>query len=599
MKRILTAFAAALVIGSAGSAAAQGDRGFSAQNFQIAPGYGSFLTVEGSQVPPGLGGGVGLLLDYQYAPLVVRGCAAVAGDACTDWTDDKTALVEHWLGADLYGSLSLFRVFELGVVVPTVLYQTGDDAPTIESPAGTTGLGDPRVHAKLDLLHTFGYEGDAVGLALVPVVTFPVGNAIDGGSFLGDSSVTVHPKLAFGLNFAKARLGINAGYLWREAKQLALAEVGPRITYGAAVEVLFGERVSGIVELFGQNGMTSDVTESPLEGDLAVRFRWESGLALTVGGGAGIIAGVGTPAARAFAGVAWTKPAQNDRDEDGILDEVDACPDDPEDLDRFEDVDGCPDPDNDKDGVLDIDDGCPTDPEDADAFADADGCPDPDNDEDGILDGDDACPNEAEDKDGFADADGCPDPDNDEDGVLDGDDGCPNEAEDKDGFEDANGCPDPDNDQDGILDQADECPDEAEDKDDYEDDDGCPDPTHKLVEVKKDQIVILEQIYFETAKARIKKVSYPICDAVVAVLDENPAIKVRIEGHTDSRGKADYNRKLSESRAKAVLKYLVDKGIDPDRLTAQGFGPDRPIDTNDTRKGRAKNRRVEFHITER
>ena len=98
---------------------------------------------------------------------------------------------------------------------------------------------------------------------------------------------------------------------------------------------------------------------------------------------------------------------------------------------------------------------------------------------------------------------------------------------------------------------------------------------------------------------RIKIVSFPICDAVVAVLEKNPTIKIRIEGHTDSRGKAGYNRKLSDKRAKAVLKYLTDKGIDTNRLTSEGFGPDTPIAPNETNEGRAKNRRVEFHITER
>jgi outer membrane protein OmpA-like peptidoglycan-associated protein len=202
-------------------------------------------------------------------------------------------------------------------------------------------------------------------------------------------------------------------------------------------------------------------------------------------------------------------------------------------------------------------------------------------------------------KDDFEDVDGCPDPDNDKDGILDADDKCPNEPEDKDGFEDEDGCPDPDNDKDGILDADDKCPNEPEDMDGYEDEDGCPDPTHKLAVVKQDQIVIMEQIFFETAKAKIKPISFPICDAVVAVIEKNPTIKIRIEGHTDSRGKAGYNRKLSDQRAKAVLKYLVDKGIDADRMTAEGFGPDKPIAPNETADGRAKNRRVEFHITER
>ena len=92
-----------------------------------------------------------------------------------------------------------------------------------------------------------------------------------------------------------------------------------------------------------------------------------------------------------------------DSDGDGILDQVDKCPDEPEDKDGFEDEDGCPDPDNDKDGIPDTADKCPNEPEDKDGFEDEDGCPDPDNDTDGLPDKTDKCPNEPEDKDGFED----------------------------------------------------------------------------------------------------------------------------------------------------------------------------------------------------
>ena len=98
-----------------------------------------------------------------------------------------------------------------------------------------------------------------------------------------------------------------------------------------------------------------------------------------------------------------------DRDNDGILDKDDKCPDDPEDMDNFEDADGCPDKDNDKDRILDVDDLCPNRPEDYDKFEDKDGCPDPDNDKDTILDVDDKCPNVPENFNRYQDKDGCPD----------------------------------------------------------------------------------------------------------------------------------------------------------------------------------------------
>ncbi|MGE5185794.1 MAG: hypothetical protein ACM31C_27225, partial [Acidobacteriota bacterium] len=175
---------------------------------------------------------------------------------------------------------------------------------------------------------------------------------------------------------------------------------------------------------------------------------------------AALIVGTGQGGARGndfhvMTGLIWAPqpagtahPGAGDRDGDGIPDGMDACPDDPEDKDGFQDEDGCPDVDNDGDGIPDSQDKCPNDPEDKDGFQDQDGCPDPDNDNDGIPDSQDKCPNDPEDKDGFQDDDGCPDPDNDGDGVPDAQDQCPNEPEDKDGFEDDDGCPDPDNDKD-------------------------------------------------------------------------------------------------------------------------------------------------------
>jgi len=165
-----------------------------------------------------------------------------------------------------------------------------------------------------------------------------------------------------------------------------------------------------------------------------------------------------------------------DRDSDGIVDRKDFCPLSSEDLDGFEDYDGCPDLDNDGDGIADELDGAPLDPEDYDGWQDDDGVPEPDNDGDGIDDRWDMCPNEPEDMDGHRDDDGCPDDfmDRDGDGIGDDLDDCPDSREDLDGFEDEDGCPENDNDLDGIADGEDSCPNEAEDYDGVDDEDGCP-----------------------------------------------------------------------------------------------------------------------------
>ncbi len=178
----------------------------------------------------------------------------------------------------------------------------------------------------------------------------------------------------------------------------------------------------------------------------------------------------------AFVGMHWKMSfSAKDSDGDGMIDDEDRCPLEAEDMDDFEDEDGCPEKDNDNDGIPDDKDKCINEMEDQDGFKDDDGCPELDNDMDGIVDNDDSCPMEVEDKDGWEDDDGCPDRDNDKDGIEDKFDQCRDIAEDKDGFEDKDGCPDKDNDKDGIPDVHDKCPDKAENLNGINDSDGCPD----------------------------------------------------------------------------------------------------------------------------
>jgi len=249
--------------------------------------------------------------------------------------------------------------------------------------------------------------------------------------------------------------------------------------------------------------------------------------------------------------------------------------------------------DKDGDGILDNVDKCPTDPEDKDGFEDEDGCPDLDNDKDGIPDLRDKCPNEPEDKDGFQDDDGCPDPDNDTDGLPDTSDKCPNDAEDKDGFEDQDGCPDPDNDKDGVPDTADKCPNEAGPPDNN----GCPKKYEHIV-VTQEKIELKQKIFFETNKAVIMPRSFALLTEISQVLQSRRTMTVRIEGHTDSRGTRTHNLKLSQSRADSVRQFLIGLGVEGSRMESKGYGPDQPIETNKTAAGREMNRRVEFFITQ-
>ena len=293
---------------------------------------------------------------------------------------------------------------------------------------------------------------------------------------------------------------------------------------------------------------------------------------LMLGGGTRYTTGFEAADIRAFIGFIW-EPSIGDRDGDGIKDDVDKCPDEPEDYDGFEDADGCPDPDNDHDGIPDVDDRCINEPEDRDGDQDADGCPeggDGDRDGDGILDKNDKCPDEPEDKDGFQDHDGCPDPDNDKDGIPDKLDQCPNDPEDKDNFQDADGCPDPDNDKDGIPDVIDKCPNAPETFNGYQDEDGCPDKGSVLIQ--ENNIVILDKIKFKTGSAEILPESNSILDAVTAAIQHHPEfVLMEVAGHADERSDDIFNLHLTQQRVNSGHGGARStRGVEKSRLPEQG-----------------------------
>ena len=263
-------------------------------------------------------------------------------------------------------------------------------------------------------------------------------------------------------------------------------------------------------------------------------------------------------------------PQPKDTDRDGIVDVQDLCPLEPGLL-----PDGCPIRDRDGDGVKDPEDQCPTEPGVAPS-----GCPVRDADGDGVLDAVDECRETP----GIAPT-GCPDTDG--DGILDKDDKCleiPGVAPD--------GCP-PDSDGDGFIDSQDKCPNEPENKNGFEDDDGCPDEIPQAVQKFTG---VIKGIEFETNKAEIRAASAPLLNEAAAVLIKYPSLKVMIVGHTDNRGGQALNVDLSRRRAEAVKTFLMDRGVDAERILTRGEGPDSPIADNKTAAGRAQNRRIEFQI---
>ncbi len=255
-----------------------------------------------------------------------------------------------------------------------------------------------------------------------------------------------------------------------------------------------------------------------------------------------------------------------DTDGDGIFDKDDACPT----VKGLPEFNGCPDSDG--DGIIDSKDACP----DVAGKVEFNGCPDTDG--DGIIDSKDACPDVA----GVAALNGCPDADG--DGVTDAKDNCPQVA----GPVANQGCPWPDTDKDGVLDKDDKCPEVAGPASNQ----GCPEVTQ---EVQKQLNEYAKVIYFDSGKASFKPKTIETLNKVVAILIEYPTAEFDVEGHTDSVGSAKFNMALSQKRAEAVVNYLKEHGVKC-KLNAKGYGETKPIASNRTRAGRAKNRRVEINL---
>ena len=296
--------------------------------------------------------------------------------------------------------------------------------------------------------------------------------------------------------------------------------------------------------------------------------------------------------AGAFIPVNFRKP--KDGDGDHVSNKLDKCPG----IVGTWELRGCPNPDTDGDGIFDSVDKCPTvagprtaqgcPDKDLDSVADAsDRCPDvagpvalqgcPDRDGDGIADIDDVCPDQK----GIALYKGCPDTDG--DGVPDNIDKCPLKA----GLAAFDGCPDTDGD--GVPDNIDKCPLKAGPASNF----GCPEIS---VEVKKRLAFAATALEFETGKSVIKTKSYTLLNEVVDILNEYKDYYMTIEGHTDDVGTDAKNLTLSKDRAAAVKTYFASKGIALDRMETDGFGESRPVATNKTAAGRAKNRRVEMDL---
>ena len=231
--------------------------------------------------------------------------------------------------------------------------------------------------------------------------------------------------------------------------------------------------------------------------------------------------------------------------------------------------------DRDNDGIVDSLDFCP----DVTGLTAYQGCPD--SDQDGVSDNHDKCPSTV----GLEKYHGCPVPDSDGDEINDDNDSCATEA----GLLKYHGCPIPDSDNDGINDEQDSCVNEAG----VAALNGCP---HVTEEVKAAIDLAAKNIFFKLGSFELIPASYVALDEVANILSENQNLLIDIEGHSDSIGSQKINKQLSAKRASAIFDYLVSKGVNADRILTIGYGSEKPIADNSNEEGRAQNRRVELKL---
>ncbi len=469
----------------------------------------------------------------------------------------------------LHGGIEVFERLAVNISLPIVLFQNGDADP-LRFGIGTgldrsSAVSDLRLDARVLAWQS---NSGLFRLGGGGAIFFPSGNS---DAFASDDVVTGYIYGSSEFDFKKFIMAGTVGPHFRPSRALGgnnnTLALGSdlRITAGAYLPLRDDKvRIGG--ELLVTTGITKEETaltgsESKFFKKQNTDFEWLGSIRLALDekqrwylmGGAGtrLSSGYGAPDFRALISVGAWMPI-------GGADVVQVT------KPRRKSILHDPAPDSDGDGLPDDIDMCPMIPEDGK-----------------LPNVDDGCPAE---------------PDADDDGIPDTRDKCPNEPEDRDGIDDADGCPDPDADNDGILDAVDKCPKVPGKASKIAEKHGCPSLIKR--EEGSDELILLEPIQFNTGRSTIKPVSFKILNEVVALLKARDGMEMAIHGHTDSRGAHAMNMKLSKDRAAEVVKYIVGKGVDAGRLESEGFGPDKPVADNNSAAGRAKNRRVDFIITD-
>jgi outer membrane protein OmpA-like peptidoglycan-associated protein len=593
-----TAALAALVLAEQGASAQAKLEGFALDAFDPSVPGDAFFGVPSPAIGGHLVPRFALLFDYAHQPLRLD----LEGKGMTN-----IVAGQGFLRVD--GSLALWDRLLVSFDVPAAVVQSGTD-PMIANvdihPPNKPAFGDIRFGVRGRF---WGNFRDPFQIGASASIYVPSGSK---DAYTGGATRAQFQLLLGG------RAGSGVGLVWSAAGGVMVRAGDTQLaTYGGAVGVVFGEdRVQIGPEIYGRSQLggsprmvpTTDIvakTTSELEILGGAKVRLYRGLFLGAAAGTGPLAAPGAPKVRFVGSLAWAplpeaqkaKAEVGDRDGDGIRDDVDACPDIKGELQNDPAKDGCPIADRDHDGVPDVDDACPNDAGPKNPDPTKNGCP-PDADEDGVFDAVDACPTVKGVKSSDPKKNGCP-ADRDGDGIPDAVDACPDQPGQKSADPKWNGCPD-DPDGDGIKGAADACPFEKGQPDPDPKQNGCP----KYVRVADNEITISIQIQFKTNGYRKSETVSPVSEDVMkeirdAILTHPEILKVEVQGHTDDSGTEEFNQRLSQERADAVRKWLIDAGVPAEKLTAKGYGYWKPQGDNRIRQGRASNRRVQFVILER
>jgi len=580
----------------AGAAGAQEQAGFASSAFAPSERGSRWFALDSLQIQGNGRLALGLVTDYSYRSVYHY---APEGDVAA-------SIVRNQVTSNLGASIVIADRFRVGATVPLQLFADGRTAVingVTHRPAEDVAVGDVRLALDARVL---GAPGDAAVLAVGSELMLPSGSA---SAYTGDGKPRALPRLLFAGELGMFAYAARVGFLIRERNEpWGDGHIGSGPVFGASAGAqLLDKKLLVGPEIYGSTvtarDRAFDKRTTPIEALLGAHYDLGENLRVGAASGVGVTRGYGTPVFRAIVSLEWvpgdakeapTKSASKDRDGDGVPDDVDACgfvsgkpSDDPA-------KNGCPEADTDRDGVPDDVDACPTAAGAASSDPAKNGCP-ADRDGDGIVDAEDACASEPGKRTTDPKTNGCPVRDADGDGVPDDVDACINVAGLKTTDPKTNGCPDTDRDKDGVPNDADACPDAAGPANADPKKNGCP-----VAALVGDAIKITSQVKFATNKADIVgKESDEVLNAVATILRDHPEIaSVRVEGHTDDRGNAAANKALSQARAESVVTWLAAHGIQKTRLKAQGFGSEKPLESNATETGRTNNRRVEFHVEE-